>query len=177
MSGEPGQSSPSHSRATGRGELTVELVRRAGGWPAAGLRADALVAAAQAAWAAAGGEGNAEVAVVLSDDAEVRGLNRTWAGRDKATDVLSFPAGAEEGGDAALGDIVLACETVARDASLAGLSLTDHASHLVIHGMLHLLGHDHGAEAEAAAMEKLETEILARLGLHDPYAAPAAEHA
>jgi probable rRNA maturation factor len=155
----------------------VEIVQHAGRWSEAGLCTDALLAAAQAAWAAAGRDVEAEVAVVLADDAEVRRLNRPWAGQDKATDVLSFPAGVDGGDEPGLGDIVLACETVARDAALAGLVISDHASHLVIHGMLHLLGYDHAGETEAAAMEALETEILAGLGLHDPYAAPTVERA
>ncbi|MGF1641217.1 MAG: rRNA maturation RNase YbeY, partial [Rhodospirillales bacterium] len=119
----------------------------------------------------------AEVSVLLSDDDTVRRLNRDHRGQDRATDVLSFP---DEGGRRAvpppadrplvLGDIVVAYQTVAAEAAAEGKSLADHLSHLVVHGMLHLLGHDHRIDAEAAAMERLEAGILATLGVADPYA-------
>lgn len=174
MRGEPGQSTPSNRRP----RLSVEIVERSELWSGAGVTHAQLVAAAEAAYAAAHARGGGEVAIVLSDDAEVRRLNRTWAGKDRATDVLSFPAGASgDDADAMLGDIVLAYETVARDAGQLGIPVAAHASHLVVHGMLHLLGYDHGTESEAAAMEGLETVVLARLGLHDPYGSKAGNHA
>lgn len=121
----------------------------------------------------------AEVSVVLTDDAAQRALNKAWRGRDSATNVLSFPAlepaelaaGAAAAPDrpALLGDVVLALETLQREADAAGRSLADHASHLLVHGVLHLLGYDHETEADAALMEPVETAILARLGVADPY--------
>jgi probable rRNA maturation factor len=95
-----------------------------------------------------------------------------WAGKDKPTNVLSFPSGTFDGNaDQTLGDIILAFETVAAEAAQMDIPVTHHASHLVIHGMLHLLGYDHGSNEEAEKMEGLETEILGAMGLHDPYGA------
>ena len=138
----------------------------------------AVAAALTAAPAAAAPPG--EVGVVLADDATVRELNRRYRGVDRPTNVLSFPAAGAAGsmpapaagGDEAmpLGDVVLALETVAREAAERGVSVADHLTHLVVHGTLHLLGHDHGTDAEAATMEALETAVLAALGVADPYA-------
>jgi probable rRNA maturation factor len=119
-------------------------------------------------------QGRIELSIILTDDAEQRRLNRDWRGVDRSTNVLAFPAwepGAPAPSDAPvlLGDVVLAFETVAREAEEQGKSLADHLSHLVVHGVLHLLGYDHGTDSEAAAMETLETSILARLGVADPY--------
>jgi probable rRNA maturation factor len=117
-----------------------------------------------------------EMAVVLADDGEVRRLNRDYRGIDKPTNVLSF-AGADDGrrriaGEPViLGDVILARETVAAEAAAQGKSIADHALHLVVHGVLHLLGHDHKSAQEAAAMEALEIGLLARLGIANPYAA------
>ena len=123
-----------------------------------------------------------EISIALADDALLARLNRDWRGRDGATNVLSFPGEAAGGGlreDAQpggppvmLGDVVLARETVAAEAAAQQKTLAAHASHLVVHGVLHLLGHDHDGEAAAGAMEGLETRILATLGIGDPYAAP-----
>lgn len=116
--------------------------------------------------------------VLFTSDAEVHVLNREWRGKDKPTNVLSFPmlARAEilelapEGPPEMLGDIALACETCTREAAEKGVSIEHHASHLVVHGLLHLAGHDHEiSEAEAEAMEALETKALAILGIADPY--------
>ena len=114
-----------------------------------------------------------EVSLLLADDGFVRALNRDYRGRDKATNVLSFsacdlPAEASTGA-LLLGDIVLAHETVRGEARARGLALGDHLSHLVVHGALHLLGCDHESDGEAAAMEGLETQVLAGLGIGDPY--------
>ena len=120
-----------------------------------------------------------EVAVRLTDDAEVHGLNRQYRGKDQPTNVLSFPMvqpdliealSAGDDGETLLGDIVLAWETVAAEADVKSLSAADHAAHLIVHGMLHLLGYDHGDDAAGTHMESLETAALAGLGLSDPYA-------
>jgi len=113
----------------------------------------------------------AELSLVLAGDPLVRSLNRRWRGHDAATNVLSFPAGddAVGAGPLLLGDVVLAYETVAREAQDQGKTLAAHLSHLVAHGVLHLLGWDHESDAEARRMEGLERRILARLGMADPY--------
>lgn len=149
--------------------LTVDITRRAGGWDEL-LSDDLLIRAARAAYAGTRAEGPAEISVLLSDDAEIRTLNKTWRGKDKPTNVLSFPLGDHAGGgDAPLGDIVLAYETVSREAAERGLDLGHHAAHLVVHGMLHILGYDHGNDEDADHMEGLEVRILATLGIPNPY--------
>lgn len=115
-----------------------------------------------------------ELGITLVDDPELRRLNRTWRGRDAPTNVLAFPASepgavSEPGMPVLLGDVVLACETVAREAAEQKKSPADHLRHLVVHGVLHLLGHDHDAEVPAREMESLERAILAGLGVPDPY--------
>jgi probable rRNA maturation factor len=114
----------------------------------------------------------AEVGVQLADDAHVRALNLQWRAIDKPTNVLSFPAAGSDKIASApmLGDVVLAFETSEREARQEGKSLPDHVAHLVVHGFLHLLGFDHETAAEADRMEALETRILAKLGIADPYA-------
>lgn len=115
-----------------------------------------------------------ELAIILIDDAEQRRLNRDWRGIDRPTNVLAFPAW-EPGcptpadGPLLLGDVTLALETVEREAGEQGKSPADHFSHLIVHGVLHLLGYDHRTDAEAEVMEALETSILASLGVADPY--------
>ena len=114
-----------------------------------------------------------ELAIVLTDDAAVRKLNRRWRGSDKATNVLSFPAHGlvpPGSGPRPLGDVVIAYETMAREAQEQGLPLTHHLTHLAVHGFLHLLGYDHESDTEAETMEQLERDILARLDVPDPYA-------
>lgn len=155
------------------GGLTIEIGCSANSWADALPDAEAVLKrAAIAAWNAAG-SGNAELSIQLSDDAEVRTLNRDYRGKDKPTNVLSFPAG-DEGAAVRprlLGDVVLALETIEREASVRSKTLAGHLSHLTVHGVLHLLGHDHETETQAAAMEALETEILRGLGIDNPYAA------
>jgi len=116
--------------------------------------------------------GPGALTLVLSRDDEVRVLNRQFRGADKPTNVLSFPADAtmpEPDEPPYLGDVILARETLAREAAAQGKSFLDHATHLAIHGVLHLLGHTHEAEEDAARMEALEVAALSRLGVPDPY--------
>lgn len=118
--------------------------------------------------------GDAEVSVLLADDALQRRLNRRWRGQDRATNVLAFPTGPLDpapcpGTVRGLGDIVLAHGVVGREARRGGKSLADHLSHLVVHGFLHLLGFDHQEEVAAAEMEALEVRVLQSLGIADPY--------
>jgi probable rRNA maturation factor len=117
-----------------------------------------------------------EISLLLTGDAGVRELNRAWRGQDKPTNVLSFPApeqpGLPEGLDAGprhLGDIALAYETLVRESEDEGKTLADHFAHLVVHGVLHLLGYDHELEAQAEIMEALEVRALAALGIANPY--------
>jgi len=114
-----------------------------------------------------------EVAVLLTEDATIRSMNAKWRGIDKPTNVLSFPAG--ESGAPHLGDIAIACETVAREAANENKAFLDHLAHLSIHGYLHLIGFDHETDREAERMEHLETRILASLGIADPYADRASQ--
>ncbi|QYJ06553.1 rRNA maturation RNase YbeY [Qipengyuania flava] len=116
--------------------------------------------------------------LLFTSDEEVHALNKEWRGKDKPTNVLSFPmleredllALAPEGPPEMLGDLALAYETCAREARDKGISLEDHAAHLIVHGLLHLAGHDHvDSDAQAEAMEALEIAALAKLGIADPY--------
>ncbi|MES2984794.1 MAG: rRNA maturation RNase YbeY [Pseudomonadota bacterium] len=111
----------------------------------------------------------AAVTVVLADDAEIQALNKQYRGKNKPTNVLSFPDGSVDGGVRQLGDIVMAYETLAREAVAQGKPLKRHLTHLAVHGTLHLLGFDHEVEAEAEAMEACEIKILARMGIANPY--------
>ena len=116
-----------------------------------------------------------EVSVKFSDDAEVRALNASYRGKDKPTNVLSFPMmSADELADpppqgGLLGDIILAYETCAREAADKGVPVADHASHLIVHGTLHLFGHDHADDGQAETMEGIERSALSRIGVADPY--------
>lgn len=118
-----------------------------------------------------------ELSVRLAGDEEVRALNARWRGKDKPTNVLSFPQlereqltrAAEDGPELLLGDVVLARGVCEREAQEKAIPLRDHAAHLVVHGTLHLLGHDHQDEASAAEMESREVRALERLGIADPY--------
>ncbi|MGF9759940.1 rRNA maturation RNase YbeY [Microvirga sp. 0TCS3.31] len=112
-----------------------------------------------------------EASVMLTDDAQIRELNRTWRDKDKPTNVLSFPAPEQPGldGPRHLGDIALAYETLVRESEEESKELAHHFAHLIVHGVLHLLGYDHEVEAEADIMEALEVKALATLGIADPY--------
>jgi probable rRNA maturation factor len=109
--------------------------------------------------------------LALSDDARLKELNHQFRGKNKPTNVLSFPA--EENEDRYLGDVAIALGVVTREAKAAKKTPADHAVHLAVHGTLHLLGHDHEKPRQAAHMERLEAEILAEFGITDPYAEPS----
>ncbi len=171
-------------------DLAIEVVAEAWdeeSWPD-GLTLDQLSArAVRAALAGAGHDAaleasqlDCEISILFADDAELQRLNSDWRGRDKPTNILSFPMWSQQDaaqhleageGSFLLGDMALAHETVAREAREEGKSLADHLTHLLVHGTLHLLGYTHEEEAEAQAMEKLEIRILTTLGVPDPYVA------
>jgi probable rRNA maturation factor len=154
--------------------LTADILVTAACWEAE-PEAEALVqraieAAAQRAVASADA---AEVAIVLTDDSGIRTLNRDWRGIDKPTNVLSFPAvqtASRREEPRMLGDIAIAYETTRREAESEDKPFAHHLSHLAVHGFLHLVGYDHETDADAETMESLEREILAGLGVPDPYA-------
>jgi len=108
-----------------------------------------------------------EVALLLADDATLSKLNARFRGRDKPTNVLSFPSGETPPGF--IGDIALAFETCEKEAAEKSIALADHAAHLIVHGLLHLAGHDHEEDAEAEVMEALEVDILDAIGVSNPY--------
>ncbi len=167
--------------------IAIDIAEPCAAWRAALPRRRVICrAAARAALAAAcdrwlADSAAAELSIVLGDDTLLRRLNRQWRGKDRPTNVLSFPAH-DEGPRAAapqsdaplpLGDVVLAFGTIADEAVAQGKTLADHLAHLVVHGVLHLLGLDHEAAAAAARMEALEVAVLAGIGVADPYVATA----
>ncbi|HRE45005.1 MAG TPA: rRNA maturation RNase YbeY [Terricaulis sp.] len=143
--------------------LSIDFILEADPW--AGYE-DALARALQLA--AQAEEEAGSVAVLLADDAAIAALNQQFRDKPGPTNVLSFPPAAGEAGF--LGDIALAAETIAREAENQGKSFVHHASHLVVHGFLHLLGYDHLEPEDAERMEARERAILAELGIEDPYA-------
>jgi len=152
--------------------IELDIMIEGGDW---GTLPDAEALAQKAASAALAvtyeADGEFEVSVMLTDDARIQELNRTWRGKDKPTNVLSFPAPEQPGasGPRHLGDIALAYETLVRESEEESKELAHHFAHLVVHGVLHLLGYDHEVEAEAEIMEALEVKALASLGIADPY--------
>ena len=138
----------------------------------------AIAAAAEFVHAESGeaDSGEAELVVMLTDDAGIRTLNSNWRGIDKPTNVLSFPAlqptgsGGPDQAPRMLGDITIAYETTRKEADDEQKPFDHHLSHLAVHGFLHLMGYDHETDDDAEAMETLEQEILAQLGIPDPYA-------
>ena len=148
--------------------LAIHLAVEDERWRALADIEDLARRAIEAAIVACGEEvaDDAELSLVLCDDAFIAELNGRWRGIAKPTNVLSFPIDAAV---PALGDVVIAFETVAREAAAEGRSLGDHLSHMIVHGFLHLLGFDHGDEGEAEVMEALEIQALAALGISSPY--------
>jgi probable rRNA maturation factor len=110
-----------------------------------------------------------EVSLAFCDDAAIKELNARWRRQDKPTNVLSFPTPGALETKPLLGDIVIAYETVAREAEAEGKGLADHAAHMIVHGFLHLIGYDHETPSEAEEMETLERRIAHSLGIEDPY--------
>ena len=144
------------------------------GWTALGDVHALFERAANAALAGAQAATDCEISLLLADDARLHELNRAYRGKDAPTNVLAFPAPGRHGpGPLFLGDIAMAYETLLREAREQDKAPADHASHLMVHGVLHLLGYDHMNERDAAAMEALERDILCRIGIADPYALPA----
>jgi probable rRNA maturation factor len=147
-----------------------------GGWADLARKA-AISAIAESAFPQLGaGPRSVELGVRLTNDDEVRALNAEWRGKDKATNVLSFPMAepdelddASDGPELMLGDIVLARGVCAAEAADKAISIEAHATHLLVHGTLHLLGYDHGDDDSASDMEAREVRALARLGIADPY--------
>lgn len=158
-------------------DLALEI--REDGWRTAVADVEAVTRRAALAALAAGRPtgGPLEAAVVLADDAFVQGLNRAYRHVDAPTNVLSFPGDPgsapwlPEGEPDPLGDVVIALETTVRESGEQDLPVVDHLTHLTVHGILHLLGYDHDTDERAAEMEGLEIQILAGLGVPDPYRA------
>jgi probable rRNA maturation factor len=152
----------------------IEVVIASARWrrvPRAGTMVRRAITAAAPATAR-----NAEVSVTLTSDRSMKALNRRWRGRDKPTNVLSFPAATgKPGAPRLLGDIVIAYETTAAEARAQRKPLDHHLAHLAVHGFLHLLGYDHESDHEADAMERRERGVLAKLGIPDPYGARDAD--
>jgi probable rRNA maturation factor len=159
--------------------LDFEVCVDAQAWITALPEAEELCrTAARAAWTAGPADVSvAEACVLLTDNDRSRALNRRYRGRDEPTNVLSFATGEATAGRTSmsrdvpvpLGDIVIAFEAAAKEAAEAQKAFGEHLQHLVVHGMLHLLGYDHETDAEAEVMERLESRILAGLGVPDPY--------
>jgi probable rRNA maturation factor len=175
---------PSNEQPVATPQLNTDIVRREAAWTEYGISDAMIDLAANAALAVAppARPAHCEISILLTGNAEVRELNRTWRGKDRPTNVLSFPAEDKpgdtdpapsrylHGGPVLLGDIVLALETTMAEASEKEITLSDHVSHLIVHGVLHLLGFDHLDQTEADRMEDLERRALATLGIADPYA-------
>ena len=159
------------------GKLEIELTMVSPQWCEMLPDVEKIVrCAVEHAWASVVIATDGEVSLLMSDDAAVRSLNREHRGKDQATNVLAFPMGEpiSPSGPIHLGDVVLACETVIREAERDAKTLEAHVSHLTAHGLLHLLGHDHQDADQAAAMEGIEITVLAELGYPNPYLEGAA---
>jgi probable rRNA maturation factor len=155
-----------------RHALTIDVRVDSGLWKGA-RTAKATVRRAVAQAAAVLSTSPAELAIVLTDDSAIRLLNRQWRGIDAATNVLSFPAKRVAGQPPLIGDIVLAQQTIAREARAERKPFAHHLAHLAVHGYLHLTGYDHENDKDARLMEAAERKILRRLAIPDPYRDPA----
>ena len=162
----PGSRLPGDGGFTATAGLAdVEIIHGVSGWRGAVPRVEAWTRRAVEAALADQGE-NGHVTLLLSDDAEIRRLNGGFRGREKATNVLSFPA---PYGSLTLGDLALSLGVVKREALAEGRTVSAHFAHLVVHGVLHLLGHDHLSAGEAMLMERAEARILHRIGVANPW--------
>ena len=166
---------PSPERHGDKNLIIIDVLVETDGWAEETALHDLSARAIAAAWQQLheGEQPASELSLVFTDDAAIRELNNDWRDKDKPTNVLSFPAFNLKPGQKPgpmLGDIVIARETVAREALEERKPFDDHLTHLVVHGFLHLLGYDHLTETEAEEMEGLERKILARLAIPDPYA-------
>ena len=150
----------------------IEIAIDCSAWQTAIPQIESVVRSAVAVACAQQGGAKGSVVVLLADDTMVRDLNRRFRGKDKATNVLSFPAVRLPAGgpEQPLGDLALAFETMKAEAESAGITLSHHLSHLLVHGTLHLLGHTHENDADEARMMAMERAALAKLGVPDPYA-------
>jgi probable rRNA maturation factor len=154
-----------------RARLKIDVLVDSDRWnePA---KARSVVRRAVAEAAAAVSTTGTELAIVLTDDSAIRQLNRLWRGIDAPTNVLSFPSKRTADEPPHLGDVVLAFETIAREARAEGKPFAHHLAHLAVHGFLHLIGYDHDRDADAQTMEQTERKILRRLDIPDPYRPP-----
>jgi probable rRNA maturation factor len=157
--------------------IDVDILIETEGWPDEAVLRALASRAVTASWTTLGVDspegGNTELSIVFTGDAAIRELNAGWRGKDKPTNVLSFPAFPVKAGERPgpmLGDIVIARETVEREAALEMKPFDHHLTHLIVHGLLHLLGYDHEDDEEAEEMEGWERRILHALAIPDPYA-------
>lgn len=164
--------------------MTIDISLEAGAWPpreglaeTAGRAIEAAATAARMAGQTAlpASDIDGEISIVFTDDAAIRLLNERWRGQDKATNVLSFAQDGPGRQSGMLGDIVLAQETLAREAALEGKHLDHHIAHMIVHGFLHLLGYGHQNDEDAETMEDLERKALMLIGIADPYACAGME--
>jgi probable rRNA maturation factor len=155
--------------------LDIDITCEAGDWAEEDVLRGIAAQAAMAALTELGMQPDAqpaELSLLFTDDAHIQALNREWRDKDKPTNVLSFPAfdlGPDDALPPMLGDIVLAFETISSEASLEQKPFEHHLMHLLIHGLLHLLGYDHETDEDAEEMESIERRALARLAIPDPY--------
>jgi probable rRNA maturation factor len=159
------------------GKLEIDLTLVSPQWREMLPNVEEIVrCAAEHVWASVDVAADGEVSLLMSDDAAIRSLNWHHRGKDQPTNVLAFPMGEpiSFGGPIHLGDVVLARETVIREAARDTKTLEAHVSHLTVHGLLHLLGHDHQDVDQAAVMEGIEILVLAELGYSNPYLEGAA---
>ncbi len=156
-------------------QLTVDVIHHSPEWGNE-VEDNLLIRAAIAAYSTgASAAPMAELSLLLATDEEIRALNKNWRSKDEATNVLSFPLDAPQFGIAprSLGDVAMAFETVKREAAERDIPVSQHAAHLVVHGVLHLLGYTHETDKQARKMEALEVRVLEAIDLPDPYALEA----